>query len=61
MWWRPDFETLLYPYLPPNVKRPKVVDLLKPPPSSFDAIENLFLMLVLSVGVHETLSCEIAG
>ncbi|KAG2718047.1 hypothetical protein I3760_03G202800 [Carya illinoinensis] len=23
MWWRPDFETLLYPYLPPNVKRPK--------------------------------------
>ncbi|KAK4257836.1 hypothetical protein QN277_007371 [Acacia crassicarpa] len=23
MWWRPDFETLLYPYLPPNVKSPK--------------------------------------
>ncbi|XP_034699022.1 pre-mRNA cleavage factor Im 25 kDa subunit 1 isoform X2 [Vitis riparia] len=23
MWWRPDFETLLYPYLPPNVKNPK--------------------------------------
>lgn len=24
MWWRPDFETLLYPFLPPNVKQPKV-------------------------------------
>ncbi|XP_042001698.1 pre-mRNA cleavage factor Im 25 kDa subunit 1-like isoform X1 [Salvia splendens] len=23
MWWRPDFESLLYPYLPPNIKRPK--------------------------------------
>ncbi|XP_027902204.1 pre-mRNA cleavage factor Im 25 kDa subunit 1 isoform X2 [Vigna unguiculata] len=23
MWWRPDFETLLYPFLPPNVKQPK--------------------------------------
>ncbi|XP_015571671.2 pre-mRNA cleavage factor Im 25 kDa subunit 1 isoform X2 [Ricinus communis] len=23
MWWRPDFETLLYPYLPPNLKTPK--------------------------------------
>ncbi|KAI9074310.1 hypothetical protein K1719_043733 [Acacia pycnantha] len=23
MWWRPDFETLLYPYLPPSVKSPK--------------------------------------
>lgn len=28
MWWRPDFETLLYPYLPPNIKRPKVVTYL---------------------------------
>lgn len=25
MWWRPDFESLLYPYLPPNIKRPKVI------------------------------------
>ncbi|KAL2945204.1 Pre-mRNA cleavage factor Im 25 kDa subunit 1 [Bienertia sinuspersici] len=23
MWWRPDFETLFYPYLPPNIKHPK--------------------------------------
>ncbi|XP_019414522.1 PREDICTED: pre-mRNA cleavage factor Im 25 kDa subunit 1 isoform X2 [Lupinus angustifolius] len=23
MWWRPDFEASLYPYLPPNVKQPK--------------------------------------
>ncbi|KAL0333739.1 UNVERIFIED_CONTAM: Pre-cleavage factor Im subunit [Sesamum angustifolium] len=23
VWWRPGFETLLYPYLPPNTKRPK--------------------------------------
>lgn len=25
MWWRPDFESLLYPYLPPNIKKPKVI------------------------------------
>ncbi|WJX28391.1 Pre-mRNA cleavage factor Im 25 kDa subunit 1 [Trifolium repens] len=23
MWWRPDFETLMHPFLPPNVKHPK--------------------------------------
>ncbi|KAI3443601.1 hypothetical protein Pfo_000266 [Paulownia fortunei] len=23
IWWRPDFEALLYPFLPPNTKRPK--------------------------------------
>ncbi|CAH2077549.1 unnamed protein product [Thlaspi arvense] len=23
MWWRPNFETLMYPFLPPNVKHPK--------------------------------------
>ncbi|KAK9697266.1 hypothetical protein RND81_08G025800 [Saponaria officinalis] len=23
MWWKPDFETLFYPYLPPNIKSPK--------------------------------------
>lgn len=27
MWWKPDFETLLYPYLSPNVKKPKVYQL----------------------------------
>lgn len=27
MWWRPDFETLLCPYMPPNVKSPKVREL----------------------------------
>lgn len=25
IWWKPDFESLLYPYLPPNIKRPKVI------------------------------------
>nr|GMD86260.1 pre-mRNA cleavage factor Im 25 kDa subunit 1 [Ipomoea batatas] len=24
MWWKPDFETLVCPYLPPNIERPKV-------------------------------------
>ncbi|KAJ0251686.1 Pre-mRNA cleavage factor Im 25 kDa subunit 1 [Hirschfeldia incana] len=24
MWWKPNFETLMYPFLPPNVKHPKV-------------------------------------
>ncbi|XP_042508600.1 pre-mRNA cleavage factor Im 25 kDa subunit 1 [Macadamia integrifolia] len=23
MWWRPDFETIFFPYLPPNTRRPK--------------------------------------
>lgn len=31
MWWRPDFETLMYPFLPPNVKQPKVGTLFKRP------------------------------
>ncbi|CAF2088811.1 unnamed protein product [Brassica napus] len=22
-WWRPNFKTLMYPFLPPNVKHPK--------------------------------------
>lgn len=25
IWWRPDFGTLLYPFLPPNTERPKVI------------------------------------
>ncbi|KAG0593039.1 hypothetical protein KC19_1G300400 [Ceratodon purpureus] len=24
MWWRPNFETLLYPYQPPHITKPKV-------------------------------------
>jgi hypothetical protein len=24
MWWRPNFETLLYPYSPPHITKPKV-------------------------------------
>ncbi len=26
MWWRPNFETLLYPYSPPHITKPKVND-----------------------------------
>lgn len=22
-WWRPNFETFMYPYLPPHIKKPK--------------------------------------
>lgn len=25
MWWRPNFETLLYPYQPPHITKPKVL------------------------------------
>jgi cleavage and polyadenylation specificity factor subunit 5 len=25
MWWRPNFETLLYPYCPPHITKPKVM------------------------------------
>ncbi|KAI4344551.1 hypothetical protein L6164_011765 [Bauhinia variegata] len=57
MWWRPDFETLLYPYLPPNVKRPKEcikLFLVKLPLSrKFIVPKNLKLLAVPLCQVHE--------
>ncbi|XP_059633159.1 pre-mRNA cleavage factor Im 25 kDa subunit 1 [Cornus florida] len=57
MLWRPDFETLLYPYLPPNVKRPKeciklfLVNL--PETQRFIAPRNLKLLAVPLCQIHE--------
>ncbi|XP_015889257.1 pre-mRNA cleavage factor Im 25 kDa subunit 1 [Ziziphus jujuba] len=57
MWWRPDFETLLYPYLPPNVKRPKECTklfLVKLPVSrKFIVPKNLKLLAVPLCQIHE--------
>uniref|UniRef100_A0A5B7BZG3 Pre-mRNA cleavage factor Im 25 kDa subunit n=1 Tax=Davidia involucrata TaxID=16924 RepID=A0A5B7BZG3_DAVIN len=57
MWWRPDFETLLYPYLPPNVKRPKECTklfLVKLPASQkFIVPRNLKLLAVPMCQIHE--------
>ncbi|KAA8523282.1 hypothetical protein F0562_009705 [Nyssa sinensis] len=57
MWWRPDFETLLYPYLPPNVKRPKEcikLFLVKLPVSrKFIVPRNLKLLAVPLCQIHE--------
>lgn len=57
MWWRPDFETLLYPFLPPNVKQPKEctkVFLVKLPASrKFIVPKNMRLLAVPLCQVHE--------
>lgn len=57
MWWRPDFETLMYPYLPPNVKRPKECTklfLVKLPASrKFIVPKNYKLLAVPLCQIHE--------
>ncbi|KAI8553413.1 hypothetical protein RHMOL_Rhmol05G0013900 [Rhododendron molle] len=57
MWWRPDFETLMYPYLPPNVKRPKECTklfLVKLPESrKFIVPRNYKLLAVPLCQIHE--------
>ncbi|XP_044470910.1 pre-mRNA cleavage factor Im 25 kDa subunit 1-like [Mangifera indica] len=57
MWWKPDFETLLFPHLPPNVKQPKECTklfLVKLPVSrKFIVPKNLKLLAVPLCQVHE--------
>ncbi|KAK7328978.1 hypothetical protein VNO77_23119 [Canavalia gladiata] len=57
MWWRPDFETLQYPFLPPNVKQPKEctkVFLVKLPMSrKFIVPKNMRLLAVPLCQVHD--------
>lgn len=57
MWWRPDFDALLYPYLPPNIKRPKEcikLFLVKLPESQkFIVPRNLKLLAVPLCQLHE--------
>ncbi|XP_057768217.1 pre-mRNA cleavage factor Im 25 kDa subunit 1 [Salvia miltiorrhiza] len=57
MWWRPDFESLLYPYLPPNIKRPKECTklyLVKLPPSRrFIVPKNFRLLAIPLCQLHE--------
>ncbi|GFQ06599.1 pre-mRNA cleavage factor im 25 kDa subunit 1 [Phtheirospermum japonicum] len=50
MWWRPDFEALVYPYLPPNIKRPKECTklfLVKLPPSRRFIVPKSFRILAI--------------
>ncbi|TYI71789.1 hypothetical protein E1A91_D07G014000v1 [Gossypium mustelinum] len=57
MWWRHDFETLLCPYLPPTVKKPKECTKLflvrLPESRKFIVPENLKLLAVPLSQVHE--------
>ncbi|KAK2991085.1 hypothetical protein RJ640_021549 [Escallonia rubra] len=57
MWWRSDFEALLCPYLPPNVKKPKECTklfLVKLPASQkFIVPRNLKLLAVPLCQIHE--------
>lgn len=57
VWWRPDFETLLYPYLSPSVKKPKECTklyLVKLPESrKFIVPKNLKLLAVPLCQIHE--------
>ncbi|KAL9224237.1 hypothetical protein vseg_000297 [Gypsophila vaccaria] len=57
MWWKPDFETLFYPYLLPNIKSPKEcakVFLVKLPVSrKFIVPKNMKLLAVPLCQLHE--------
>ncbi|KAL9376452.1 hypothetical protein Peur_030572 [Populus x canadensis] len=57
MWWRSDFETMLFPYLPHNVKVPKEgmkLYLVRLPESrKFIVPKNLKLLAVPLCQVHE--------
>ncbi|KAM3712795.1 hypothetical protein ACB098_01G209300 [Castanea mollissima] len=57
MWWKPDFETLVYPYLPPNVKCPKECTKLflvrLPDSRKFIVPKNLKLLAVPLCQIHE--------
>ncbi|KAG9156277.1 hypothetical protein Leryth_009150 [Lithospermum erythrorhizon] len=57
MWWRPDFQTVLYPYVPPNIKTPKECTklyLVKLPESrKFFVPKNFKLLAVPLCQVHE--------
>ncbi|GER36033.1 cleavage and polyadenylation specificity factor subunit 5 [Striga asiatica] len=50
MWWKPDFESVLYPYRPPNMKRPKEctkIFLVKLPPSRRFIVPKNFRLLAI--------------
>ncbi|KAA3457882.1 pre-mRNA cleavage factor Im 25 kDa subunit 1-like [Gossypium australe] len=57
MWWRHDFETLLCPYLPPTVEKPKECTKLflvrLPESRKFFVPENLKMLAVPLSQVHE--------
>ncbi|XP_055824837.1 pre-mRNA cleavage factor Im 25 kDa subunit 1-like isoform X2 [Solanum dulcamara] len=57
MWWRPDYETLIYPFLPPDIKRPKECTKLflvrLPESCKFIVPKNLKLIAVPLCQVHE--------
>ncbi|KAJ9183785.1 hypothetical protein P3X46_007595 [Hevea brasiliensis] len=57
MWWRPDFETLLYPYMPPDGKSPKECTKLYlvrlPVSRKFIVPKNLKLLAVPLCQIHE--------
>ncbi|PIA42973.1 hypothetical protein AQUCO_02000433v1 [Aquilegia coerulea] len=64
MWWRPDFETLMYPYLPTSLRKPKECTklfLVKLPCSKrFIAPKNLKLLAVPFCEINEkefTIAC----
>ncbi|KAL1210606.1 Pre-mRNA cleavage factor Im 25 kDa subunit 1 [Cardamine amara subsp. amara] len=57
MWWRPNFETLMYPFLPPNVKHPKECTKLflvrLPVNQQFVVPKNFKLLAVPLCQLHE--------
>nr|GLL20691.1 pre-mRNA cleavage factor Im 25 kDa subunit 1 isoform X1 [Ipomoea trifida] len=57
MWWKPDFETLVCPYLPPNIERPKECTKLflvrLPASCKFIVPKNFNLLAIPLCQVHE--------
>ncbi|ESQ54256.1 hypothetical protein EUTSA_v10026187mg [Eutrema salsugineum] len=57
MWWRPNFESLMYPFLPPNVKHPKECTKLflvrLPVNQQFVVPKNFKLLAVPLCQIHE--------
>ncbi|KAK9101412.1 hypothetical protein Scep_024842 [Stephania cephalantha] len=67
-WWRPDFETIMYPYLPTSVRKPKECTKLflvkLPMTQKFSVPKNLKMLAVPLFEIHEnykTYGSVIAG
>ena len=67
IWWRPNFETIMYPYCPPHITKPKVTRVLCLCGSFLSFFLHIAGRLCLSIsfsnlcnaGMQETLPCSL--
>lgn len=61
IWWRPNFETIMYPYCPPHITKPKVKSHVTP--SGTSVIHFAWIILIADffpdAGMQEALPCSL--